>query len=141
MALRRLLPSVLLPFAVACVQTNATVLNPGALDRPELCAEAVVIYRTPDQVPKPFEEIAILNASGESSWTSESGMLNAIRKKAASLGGNGVLLGQVKNPSAGAEVAGAFLGTGARRRGEAVAIYVHADSLESLKICKDFRRP
>jgi len=126
--------------AAGRVHTNATVLNPGAMSRVRLCPEAVVICRTQDQAKAPIKEIALLHASGESTWTTEPGMLNALRKKAAEMGANGVILSGVKNPSAGAEVAGAFLGTGANQRGEALAIYVHADSLGLLKVCRDFKR-
>jgi hypothetical protein len=50
-----------------------------------------------------------------------------MRKKAAELGANGVLLQQVVEPTKGAKVANAFLGTSANRKGESVAIYVFVE--------------
>lgn len=61
---------------------------------------------------------------GESSWTNENQMLSAARKKAATMGANGIILGSVQEPSSGAKVAGALLGIATMRRGEVVAIRV-----------------
>ncbi len=71
-----------------------------------------------------YERIALIEATGSGEWTSQSGMYKAMRKKAASLGCNGILLPQISEPGAGAKVAGAFLGTGTQRKGQAVAIRV-----------------
>jgi len=112
----------------ACVQTNATMLGPTPMARPKVVAEQVRIYRTADQVKARYEELALLNSTGESDWTNESGMLQSMRKKAGELGANGIILEAINEASAGAKVAGAFLGTGSQRKGRAVAIYVYPDS-------------
>jgi hypothetical protein len=52
-------------------------------------------------------------------------MWNSLRKKAGKLGANAIILDAMSEPSAGAKVAAAFLlGTGAERKGKAIAIYV-----------------
>jgi hypothetical protein len=70
--------------------------------------------------------IALLNASGEYGFTDDTQMYNAMRKKAAKLGANGVILDAITEPSTGAVLAGALLPwePPAQRTGKAVAIYV-----------------
>jgi hypothetical protein len=115
------LPALLL---TACVRTNATLLGSATAPRPALLPSQVQVYRTADKVGAPFEEVALLNARGEATWTDEAKMVESLRKKAAQLGANGIILDGIAEPSAGAKVAGAFLGTGAQRKGKALAIFV-----------------
>lgn len=113
---------------VACVQTNAVRLGNAPVREP-VAEEQVVVYRTAAQVPGRYEEIALLNAKGEASWTNEEKMFNSMRKKAGEMGANGIILDAIIEPGAGTKVAGAILGTGAERKGKAIAIYVFpADS-------------
>lgn len=120
--------------SAACVHTNAAVLDPSVTYL-RTCPEAVVIYTAPDKVGKPYREVALLNSKGESSWTSEGGMLNSQRKKAAQLGANGLILSGIDEPKAGTKILGAFLGTGAERKGKALAIYVPEDSTRNAEVC------
>jgi len=113
---------------VACVQTNAVRLGNAPVREP-VPEDQVVVYRTADQVPRRYEEVALLNARGEASWTNEEKMFNSMRKKAGEMGANGIILDAIIEPGAGTKVAGAILGTGAERKGKAIAIYVFpADS-------------
>ena len=113
---------------VACVQTNAVRLGNAPVREP-VAEDHVVVYRTADQVPRRYEEVALLNARGESSWTNEEKMFNSMRKKAGEMGANGIILDAIIEPGAATKVAGAILGTGAERKGKAIAIYVFpADS-------------
>lgn len=109
--------------ATACVSANAVRLGDGPL-RPPSPEDKVVIYRTAERVPGKYEEIALINASGESSYTDEEQMFKAMRKKAAELGANALILDAVNEPGAGAKVAAAIFGVGANRKGKAIAIYV-----------------
>lgn len=111
----------------ACVTTNATRIG-GGITRSKVNPENVVLYRTAEQVPGRYEEVAILHSEGEVGWTDEEGMYNSMRKKAGEFGANAIILEAVEEPSAGAKVAGAFLGTGAERKGKAIAIYVFPPS-------------
>lgn len=114
----------------ACVSTNATVLDPTPQGRPPVDAAQVRIYRSAAQVTGKFTEVALLNASGESSWTDERKMLESMRKKAGALGANGVILDAITEASAGAKIAGAVFGVGSQRKGRAVAIFVVANSVK-----------
>jgi len=108
---------------VTCVTTNAVRIG-TAPNRPPVREDQVVIYRTADQVQGKYEEVALISAKGESSWTNESQMINAMKKKAGKMGANAIILDAMSEPSAGAKIAGAFLGTGSERKGKAIAIYV-----------------
>jgi hypothetical protein len=101
---------VVLVAAAACVQTNAAVLNPTVVHE-KTCPEAVVVYLTPDRVKSEYVEIALLNSTGNSSSTTESGMIRSQQKKAADVGANALILGGINEPGAGAKVAAAVLGT------------------------------
>jgi hypothetical protein len=110
-----------------CVTTNATRLGTGA-PLAAVPVESVAIYRTASQVPGKYEEVALLNSKGESSWTDEAAMFKSMKKKAAELGANGIILDAVSEPSAGAKIASAVFGTGAERKGRAIAILVHPNT-------------
>ena len=116
----------------ACVQTNAVRLG-AAPARPPVPEAQVVVYRTAGQIPGKYEEVALLNSTGEATWTNEEKMFNSMRKKAAKLGANGIVLDAMSEPSAGAKVAAAVFGVGgAERKGKAIAIYVFpADSAKA----------
>lgn len=111
-----------------CVATNATMLNLAPTSRAVVLPAQVRIYRTAAQVPGKYEEIALLNSTGESSWTNEQKMMESMRIKAGKLGANGVILDDIKEAGSGAKVAAAIFGTGTQRKGRAVAIFVYPDS-------------
>lgn len=115
----------------ACVSTNAAVMNTSSI-RPAIHPDSVVIYRAADQVPRKYEEIAILNSKGDVDMTDEAKMFKSMRKKAAELGANGVILGEMKDPGTGAKVAKVLIGTSANRKGKSVAIYVHPPGKDSV---------
>jgi hypothetical protein len=92
---------------------------------PVTIAENVIVYRTAAQVPGRYEELALLNSTGDAMSTDEAKMFKSMQKKAAELGANGIILDAMSEPSAGAKVAGAIFGVGgADRKGRAIAIYV-----------------
>jgi hypothetical protein len=131
---------VLLPLVLgACVSTNAALLNPTVRLAP-VCPDGVALFTSPDKVGKEFSEIAILNATGESGWTSEGGMYNSMRKKAAELGANGIVLNDIKEAGAGAKVAAAIFGTGTERKGSSVAISIPSDSARVREACSETRK-
>ncbi len=109
---------------VGCVTTNAARLATATADRPALIAEDVALYRVASQVPRQYEEIALLNSSGDSGFTDEARMFESMRKKAGELGANGVILDAVSEPGHGAKVAAAIFGVSAQRKGKALAIWV-----------------
>jgi hypothetical protein len=118
----------------ACVSTNAVKLNPSVVRAP-VCPNAVEIFTDASRVPTEYVEVAVLNSKGESSYTSEQGMYESQRKKAAQLGANGLILAPINEPKAGTKIIGALFGTGAERKGHATAIWIPADSARVATMC------
>ena len=121
-------------FLAGCVHTNAAVLDPSAKYQ-AVCPDAVVVYTSPERVGKPYKEVALLNSKGQAGSTSEEGMVKSQRKKAAQLGANGLILTDINEPKPGTKIIGALLGTGAERKGKALANYVPDDSLKTAATC------
>ena len=123
--MRRAAAMVVLSLVVlaGCVSTQATRLGAGPL-RPPVSPDRVMIYRTAEQVPSKYEEVALLSASGDHSMTSEEQMYQSMRQKAGEMGANGIILEAVAEPGTGAKVAQAIIGTSANRKGKAIAIFV-----------------
>lgn len=109
----------------ACVTTKSTMIGGSvAPAAASLQPEQIVVFRTAEQVGRPFREVAVLNSTGESTFTDIAQFHVSMQREAARLGANAIILGSTKEPSTGAEIAGAFLGTGARRKSDSIAILV-----------------
>lgn len=104
-----------------CVSTNATMLGTSSA-AVAVDPATVAIYRTAAQVPGPYTEVALLNSTGDSNMTNESTMFASMKKRAAALGANAIILDSVTEPGSGAKVAAAIFGVSAQRKGRAVAI-------------------
>lgn len=110
---------------VACVQTNAVVLNPSAAPFPPIAPDSVRIFTTEAELDTlVYTRVAIIEATGSGEFTSQTKMLEAMREKASKLGANGLLVPKIAEPGAGAKVAGAIFGTGTERKGSVVAIHI-----------------
>ena len=122
----RTMSLVLIPLALAgCITTHATLVDPSAPRYARVHPDSVRIFTDQTELDTlDYVRVAIIEATGSGEWTNQSEMLEAIRRKAGELGGNGVILPRVDEPSAGAKVAAAFLGTGTQRKGNAVAVRV-----------------
>ena len=122
-------PCLLFLLLVSCVSpTSTTVLDQSRVRQPSVVPDKIVIYRNAAQVPGKYEEIALLNTSMDSTWSRPDAMYTSMREEAAKVGANAIILDSESEPSAGAKIAGAFLGTGAKRTGKAVAIYIYPDA-------------
>jgi hypothetical protein len=130
----RVAPWLAVVFA-GCVSTNASVLDPSLKLAP-VCPDGVMVFTDSSRVGRPYTEVAVLNSRGDNDMTNESAMVTSQRKKAAELGANGIILGQMKDASTGAQIAQAFLGTSANRKGAAIAIYIPSDSTRVAAACK-----
>ena len=122
MKARLFLPLAALVLLAGCVQTQATLLD--GTTYPPVNEDNVVIYLHEDDIPAEWKPIAIIHAQGEAQWTRESQMLRKARKRAGELGANGLMVENIDEPSAVAQVAGEWLGTGSTRRGRLIAIRV-----------------
>lgn len=116
------LPLAALLLLAGCVQTQATLLD--GTTYPPVHEDDVVIYISEDDIPADWKPIAIIHAQGEAQWTRESQMLRKARERAGELGANGLLIEDINEPSAVAQVAGEVFGTGTTRRGRLIAIRV-----------------
>ena len=119
---------------IACVSTNAALLNPS-LVLPRICPEGVQVFTDSSRVGKPYTEVAVLNSKGDDDFTNESGMIRSQQKKAAEIGANGVILGTMQGPGTGAKIASALFGTSANRKGKAIAIHIPSDSARVAQAC------
>ena len=116
------LPLAALLLLVGCIQTQATLLD--GTTYPPVHEDEVVIYLNEDNIAADWKPIAIIHAQGEAQWTNENQMLRKARKRAGELGANGLLIEDIDEPSAVAQVAGEVLGTGTTRRGRLIAVRV-----------------
>jgi len=110
----------------ACMSTKAVRLG-ESISRPAIPWKQIKVYLSAEQVTGKYEEVALLMTTADTIWTSEKGMWNSMKKKAAKMGANAIILDAVSEPSAGAKVAGAFLGIGTDRKGKAVAIFIYPE--------------
>jgi len=100
------------------------------------CPDAVKMYSSPSAVGSTYQEVALLNSSANTGFTTEAGMMKSMRKKAAEVGANGIIMGNIDEPGAGAKVAAAVFGTGAERKGKSVAIFVASDTARVRSFCE-----
>lgn len=117
-----------------CTYTNAALID-NSVRLARTCPDAVMLYTSPSRVPGPYTEVALLNSTASADATTESGMMKSMRQKAAEVGATGIILGNIDEPSAGAKVAGAVLGTGTIRKGKSVAIFVPVDTARLRQVC------
>lgn len=120
---------------VACTRTNAALLD-QTFTAPPTCERGIRMYDDPSKAPAGYVEVALLNSTGSTGFTTEAGMLKNQRQKAAELGATGIILNGISEPGAAAKVAGAFLGTGTERKGKAVAIFSPSDTARVYAICR-----
>jgi hypothetical protein len=119
---------------VACVSTNVALLDTSVHYVPT-CKDGVAFYLTKDKAPQSYKEVALLNSSGASQFTDQQKMLESMREKAAEVGATGVILNEIAEPGAGAQVAGAIFGVSPQRHGKAVAIYAADDTARVRQAC------
>jgi hypothetical protein len=111
---------ILAVLAGGCVSVNYTKLGENEYQATD--PSAVIVYADPSDVPGKFEKIGLLNASGGSNFSNEQSLVDAMKQKAAEMGADGIILGELKDADSLAKVAGAFLGVPVQRHGQAVAI-------------------
>jgi len=104
-----------------CVTTSTVPLGEPT-PRPPVPWEEVQVFLKEADVPGPFEKVALIKAKGPHDWTSERDMVDEVRKAAGKVGANGVILEEIKEPSAAAQIAGAVLDVSVDRTGSVVAI-------------------
>ena len=118
--------ALVLPALLAgCVQTKYTLVNPSGERYAPVDPEHVVILTDEAELDTlNYVRVAIIEATGSGSFTDQSKMLDAMRKKAGKIGANAILLPKINEPGAGAKVAAAIFGTDTQRKGNAVAVRI-----------------
>ena len=106
-----------------CVETQVTRLEAGPA-RAALTPDAVAIYQSEADVPRAFTPVALLDSSADTDLAGYGDIYASMRKKAAALGANGIVLGDRLEPSPLLRLAGEVLGGNTYRHGRATAILV-----------------
>lgn len=113
----------------ACgVRTATTDVSPN-MSRAATCDEAVDTYTSRAAVPHDYYEVAWISAEGNSVYTSDGKILAQVRKKAADVGANAIIVNDFKESGATTKVIGAAIGANsADTKVSALAIYMPAES-------------
>lgn len=92
--LRRTWAVVATLFVTGCsIETRATFLEPG-VRRPPTCAAGVVLFQTLGEISRPYHQIARLRVWQSADMiATPAAQQSALRKKAAEVGANGLVLG------------------------------------------------
>ena len=118
-----LLPMVVLMGLSGCVNTQVTRLEAGPA-RAARAPQDVAIYQSPDQVPRAFKAVALLDSTADTDLAGYGDIYASMRKKAAAVGANGIILGDQLEPSPLLRLAGEVLNGNTYRHGRATAILV-----------------
>lgn len=126
---RFILLGLVLFFTFSCMSTKAVRLGEvHSIGYHQITHwSQIKVYRSADQVKGEYEEVALLITTADTTFTSEKGMWNSMKKKASKLGANAIILDAVSEPKAGAKVLGMLLGIGVDRKGKAIAIYIYPE--------------
>lgn len=105
----------------ACVTTHAIELGtPGRY--PPVEPSQVQVFLKEEDVAVKFDKVAAIEAEGDYQYANNEKMIKALKKKAAKLGANGIILGEFKDPSTAGKVTNALIGVGGERKARVVAI-------------------
>ena len=109
--------------------------NP-ALTLAPTCADAVPVYSSNADVPYDYYEVALITAEGNSVYTGNGDVLKSVRKQAASVGANGVVVDSLHATHATVKILGAVVGgKDAERKARAVAIWMPSDTARVREAC------
>jgi hypothetical protein len=104
----------------ACTSTGAVLLDAGP--GPERHPDEVRVYLHEDDVPSDYEQIALVTARSDAGWTDETALIRAMQRRAARLGADAIIVGEIREPSTVERVAEVLTDYEPDRRGRAVAI-------------------
>ncbi len=104
----------------ACTSTGAVMLNGGP--EPERAPYDVQVFLHEDDVPGDYEAMALVTARSDASWADETDLIRAMRRRAAKLGADAIIVGEIRDPDVLERVAEVLTPYEAQRRGRAVAI-------------------
>jgi predicted extracellular nuclease len=126
-----------LAVAAACsgVKKTTTDINPS-MSRAPTCAAAIAVYNSRADVPFDYYELAWIEASGNSVWTTDNQLQTQIRNGAAKVGANAVVVNPVEQSKSTVKILGEAIGTSsATQKASALAIYMPGDAARVRSAC------
>ena len=121
--------------ACAGVKKTTTDLNPG-MSRAPTCAAAIAVYNSRADVPYDYYELAWIEASGNSVWTTDNQLQTQIRNAAGKVGANAIIVNPVEQSKSAVKVLGEAVGTkSATQKASALAIYMPSDAARVRTAC------
>lgn len=113
--------------ACAGVKKTTTDVNPS-MNRAPTCAAAIAVYNSRADVPYDYYELAWIEAEGNSVYTTDNKLQEAIRNGAAKVGASAVIANPVEQSKTAIKVLGeAVASSSATQKTSALAIYMPAD--------------
>lgn len=123
------------PFIIGAISTSPGVIYKGIISNfsalrlmgaheiyPPISPDQVRVFEAGDEITVPYEKIAIITAEGDTDLTNKAAMIKKMKKKAAELGANGLILGKFKEATTGQKISQVLLWTSANDKMEATAI-------------------
>jgi hypothetical protein len=121
--------------ACAGIKKTTTNLNPS-VSRPSTCAAAIAVYNSRADVPYDYYELAWIEASGNSVWTTDNQLQTQIRNGAAKAGANAVIVNPVVSAKSTVKILGEAVGANsATAKATALAIYMPRDAARVRQAC------
>jgi hypothetical protein len=121
--------------ACAGIKKTTTNLNPS-VSRPSTCAAAIAVYNSRADVPYDYYELAWIEASGNSVWTTDNQLQTQIRNGAAKVGANAVIVNPVTQSKSTVKILGEAVGANsATAKATALAIYMPRDAARVRQAC------
>ena len=121
--------------ACAGVKKTTTDINPN-VNRQATCANAIAVYNSRADVPYDYYELAWIEASGNSVWTTDNQLQTQIRNGAAKVGANAVIVNPVSQSKSTVKILGEAIGTNsATQKASALAIYMPGDAARVRQAC------
>jgi hypothetical protein len=121
--------------ACAGVKKTTTAINPS-VNRPSTCANAIAVYNSRADVPYDYYELAWIQASGNSVWTTDNQLQTQIRNGAAKVGANAVIVNPVTQSKSTVKILGEAIGANsATAKASALAVYMPRDAARVRQAC------
>ena len=122
-------------FSACGVKTTTTKINPS-YSRAPTCADAILVYQSRADVPHDYYELAFIQASGNSVYTTDGKLEDQVRNNAAKVGASAIILNPAQETRSTVKVLGAALGANtATTKVSALAIYMPADAARVRQQC------
>ena len=114
--------------SAACYPHATAVLTDPSVKLAPICLDGVKLFTVFAKPATDFREVAILHSGGDWNDVTYTLIYLSMRRKAAALGANGVIIGSLREPTKGEKFRDVFNDQPAERMGAATAILIPADS-------------